>query len=184
MEDIESHKAALRDNNSAATGLTGDKVRLIHFASYSHVKSRELKEKGNAFLKEGKYEEAVEAYSEAINIDDSNVILYSSTFSLFPVSFNFSDRSLAYSKLELWPKAWSDGVKCTNIDPKFGKVSSFHSEVCFLILLRDGEGEPLRSINLGNILNQKHHTTKVPILTPSMSVLTRSLFLWIPYSYP
>lgn len=68
-----------------------------------------LKEKGNALLKEHKFEEAIEAYTQGIEIDPQNAILY-------------SNRAQVHIKLENYGFAIQDCDKALEIDPKFMKA--------------------------------------------------------------
>ncbi|XP_015181039.1 PREDICTED: stress-induced-phosphoprotein 1 [Polistes dominula] len=67
-----------------------------------------LKDKGNAALQEGRFDEAVQHYTEAIALDNSNHVLY-------------SNRSAAYAKAKLYEKALEDAEKTVNLKPDWGK---------------------------------------------------------------
>jgi len=76
--------------------------------SESARKATELKEKGNSALAKKEYKKAIEFYSEAINIDLDNPIIY-------------SNRSAAYANLNMWSEAYADAQRCNFLDPKFAK---------------------------------------------------------------
>ncbi|XP_076239622.1 stress-induced phosphoprotein 1 [Calliopsis andreniformis] len=67
-----------------------------------------LKEKGNAALQEGRFEEAIKYYTEAINLDGNNHVLY-------------SNRSAAYAKAEQYQQALEDAEKTVALKPDWGK---------------------------------------------------------------
>mmetsp|Transcript_17796 Transcript_17796/g.28804 ORF Transcript_17796/g.28804 Transcript_17796/m.28804 type:complete len:390 (+) Transcript_17796:3412-4581(+) len=66
------------------------------------------KAEGNELLKAGKFDEAVDAYSRAIDLDGSNHIYY-------------SNRSAAYGKMQNWSLALADASKCVDLDPSWAK---------------------------------------------------------------
>lgn len=66
------------------------------------------KNEGNNFFKEKKYVEAIQKYTEAIELDKSDV-----TF--------FSNRSACYAALEKWQEAAEDGRQCVITDKNFVK---------------------------------------------------------------
>lgn len=68
------------------------------------------KEKGNACVKEGKYEEAVLHYSNAIKLDPNNSSL-------------FSNRSLAFFKLQHYYQAHEDASEAIRLKPDWAKVT-------------------------------------------------------------
>lgn len=67
-----------------------------------------MKEKGNAALTAGRNEEAIEAYSEAITLDNANHVLY-------------SNRSAAYLKAGNYQRALEDAEKTVQLNPTWGK---------------------------------------------------------------
>ncbi|XP_055386013.1 stress-induced-phosphoprotein 1 [Condylostylus longicornis] len=67
-----------------------------------------LKEKGNKALAEDKYEEAIASYTEAINLDEKNHVLY-------------SNRSAAYSKAGKYDLALKDAEKTVSLNPSWVK---------------------------------------------------------------
>lgn len=68
----------------------------------------QLKDKGNAALQAGKFDEAVKFYTEAIALDSKNHVLY-------------SNRSAAYAKAGNYKKALEDAEKTVEIKPDWGK---------------------------------------------------------------
>ena len=68
----------------------------------------ELKSKGNAALQAQNFVEAVQFYTEAINIDPSNHILY-------------SNRSAAYAKTNEYEKSLTDAEKTVSLKSDWAK---------------------------------------------------------------
>lgn len=71
----------------------------------------ELKDKGNAALAANNFGEAVKLYTEAINLDPSNAVLY-------------SNRSAAYAKGEQYDLALADATKAVDLKPDWSKAYS------------------------------------------------------------
>jgi stress-induced-phosphoprotein 1 len=71
-----------------------------------------LKDKGNAALQDGKFDDAIKFYTEAITLDNSNHVLY-------------SNRSAAYAKAGKYLQALEDAEKTLQLKPDWGKVSVF-----------------------------------------------------------
>ncbi|XP_012527347.1 stress-induced-phosphoprotein 1 [Monomorium pharaonis] len=67
-----------------------------------------LKEKGNAALQTGNYDEAIKCYTDAIALDGNNHVLY-------------SNRSAAYAKSEKYKQALEDAEKTVSLKPDWGK---------------------------------------------------------------
>ncbi|XP_072743230.1 stress-induced-phosphoprotein 1 [Anoplolepis gracilipes] len=67
-----------------------------------------LKESGNAALQEGKFDEAVKHYTDAIALDSNNHVLY-------------SNRSAAYAKSGKYQQALEDAEKTVGLKPDWGK---------------------------------------------------------------
>lgn len=67
-----------------------------------------LKDKGNAALAENKFEDAIKYYTEAINLDNTNHVLY-------------SNRSAAYAKANKYDLALKDAEKTVEIKPDWAK---------------------------------------------------------------
>lgn len=67
-----------------------------------------LKAEGNKLFAEKKFEESIEKFSQAIELDPSNHVLY-------------SNRSGAYASLKDWTKALEDASKTTELKPDWAK---------------------------------------------------------------
>lgn len=67
-----------------------------------------MKEKGNVALQEGKFDEAITFYTQAIALDSSNHVLY-------------SNRSAAYAKCGKYQLALEDAEKTVSLKPDWGK---------------------------------------------------------------
>jgi stress-induced-phosphoprotein 1 len=67
-----------------------------------------LKAEGNKLFAEKKFEESIEKFSQAIELDPTNHVLY-------------SNRSGAYASLKDWTKALEDATKTTEIKPDWAK---------------------------------------------------------------
>jgi tetratricopeptide (TPR) repeat protein len=70
--------------------------------------AKKFKAEGNAYFKDKKYEEAIEKYSRAIELNANDV-----TF--------FSNRSACHAALSQWQKAADDGRQCVMVDKNFVK---------------------------------------------------------------
>lgn len=68
----------------------------------------QLKEKGNAALASGNYEEAIKYYSAAIDLDPKNHVL-------------FSNRSAAHAKASNYAAALEDANKTVSLNPSWSK---------------------------------------------------------------
>jgi stress-induced-phosphoprotein 1 len=71
-----------------------------------------LKDKGNAALQAGKFDDAIKFYTEAIALDENNHVLY-------------SNRSAAYAKAGKYRPALEDAEKTVQLKPDWGKVGAF-----------------------------------------------------------
>jgi len=67
-----------------------------------------LKAEGNAALSAGKFEDAVKLYSEAIELDPTNHVLW-------------SNRSAAHAKAEQWDEALTDANKTVELNPSWAR---------------------------------------------------------------
>nr|CAH7713545.1 unnamed protein product [Callosobruchus chinensis] len=70
-----------------------------------------LKDKGNKALAENNTEEAIKCYSEAINLDSNNAVL-------------FSNRSAAFAKANKYEEALKDAEKAVELKPDWSKAYS------------------------------------------------------------
>ena len=68
----------------------------------------ELKEKGNDCFKAGKFQQAVDCYTAALDVHPESHIL-------------LSNRSVAYSKLGKFSEALADALKCLEFSPSFSR---------------------------------------------------------------
>lgn len=68
-----------------------------------------MKDQGNAALNQGKFEEAIRCYSNAIKLDPTNHVLY-------------SNRSAAYCKNSQFSEALADAEKTVSLKPDWAKV--------------------------------------------------------------
>ena len=71
--------------------------------------AEELKSKGNAALKAGNVDEAISFYTDAIELDPENHVLY-------------SNRSAAYANGKKYPQALKDAEKTIELKPDWVKV--------------------------------------------------------------
>lgn len=86
----------------------------------THFQINQLKERGNAALTAGKFDEAIQAYSEAINQDESNHVLY-------------SNRSAAYLKAGKFQDALNDAEKTIQINASWAKGYSRKGAALFAL---------------------------------------------------
>ena len=73
------------------------------------LQAEELKKKGNEALKKGDVDEAIKLYTEAIQLDPSNHVLY-------------SNRCAAYMKQEKFSQALEDAEATIKVKPDWAKV--------------------------------------------------------------
>lgn len=73
------------------------------------IKADELKSEGNEYMKQEKFQEAIDMYGKALQIDERN-------------SVYFCNRAAAYSKVEQHDKALEDCMKALEIDPNYSKA--------------------------------------------------------------
>lgn len=74
----------------------------------------EFKDIGNKHLQAKEFDQAIEAYTKAIELDGSNHVFY-------------SNRSAAYLSKGDATNALADGLKCTEVNPSFAKGYSRHA---------------------------------------------------------
>lgn len=72
------------------------------------IMADELKNKGNAAFAAGDFQTAITAFSDAIQLDSQNAVLY-------------SNRSAAYASLKMWEEALEDAHRTTELKPDWGK---------------------------------------------------------------
>ncbi|XP_073507955.1 RNA polymerase II-associated protein 3 [Phyllobates terribilis] len=82
----------------------------------SHIEAQQLKQKaivqkdlGNAYFKEGKYELAIECYTQGIAADSSNALLP-------------ANRAMAYLKIQKYKEAEEDCTQAIALDTSYGKA--------------------------------------------------------------
>lgn len=78
-------------------------------SKFAGKSSLELKDKGNALMKEGKHAEAVQFYSKAIEIDEKNAVLW-------------CNRAAAYTHLKKFSKAAADARSAILAQPDYVKA--------------------------------------------------------------
>ena len=98
-----------------------------------------LKDQGNAFLKAQKYDEAIEAYTKAIEVDASNPIFY-------------SNRAQVHIKLENYGFAIIDCDKALEADPNFVKAY-YRKGVSLMAILKTKEAQANFKIILKKLPN-------------------------------
>ncbi|XP_032228420.1 small glutamine-rich tetratricopeptide repeat-containing protein alpha [Nematostella vectensis] len=81
----------------------------MHPTAQDRQKAEELKNEGNQLMKEEKFQEAINSYSRAIELDNTN--------SVYPCN-----RAAAYSKLGEHQKAIEDCQRAIKLDPRYGKA--------------------------------------------------------------
>ena len=74
------------------------------------LQALQLKDQGNKALQEERYGDAIDLYSQAIELDSTNHIF-------------FSNRSAAFAKKGEYEKALNDAKKTVELKPDWGKVS-------------------------------------------------------------
>ncbi|CAH1112736.1 unnamed protein product [Psylliodes chrysocephalus] len=86
-------------------------IQQIAYATNRFRTVAALKDKGNAALSANKIDEAIKYYSEAIELDPKNAVL-------------FSNRSAAYAKASQYELALKDAEKAVDIKPDWSKAYS------------------------------------------------------------
>ena len=66
-------------------------------------------QQGNEFYKAGKYQEAIEQYTFAIECDPKNHVFW-------------TNRATAYAALQKWDRVLRDAEKAISLNPSWGKV--------------------------------------------------------------
>uniref|UniRef100_A0A6A7G605 Serine/threonine-protein phosphatase 5-like n=2 Tax=Hirondellea gigas TaxID=1518452 RepID=A0A6A7G605_9CRUS len=114
-------------------------------------KMEELKNRGNECLKAGKVSEAIELYTEAINLE--------------PTAALYSNRSNAYLKLEKYYEADRDAQQAIKLNPMWSKGYFRFGEV------RNSIGqytEAMTSYQTAQMLHQKQEGRTDPLLVQRM----------------
>ena len=99
-----------------------------------------FKERGNAFIQQGKYQDALKCYTSGLELDPSNHAL-------------LSNRSLTFYRLDKFKEALDDAEKCIEISPNFGrgylrKATALNSLECYSdAILSAEQGYKLRQSN-------------------------------------
>lgn len=81
----------------------------IKFNKIFQLSGLELKDLGNNAVKQGKYEEAVLQYTQAIKLEPTNSSLY-------------SNRSFAFLKMQQYYFAMEDAKETIHLNPNWAKV--------------------------------------------------------------
>jgi len=113
----------------------------------SHDRSEEARNEGNEEYKRGNYKEAVNYYSQAIELAPENVAYY-------------SNRAAAYVMLNKWSEALADCEKALSLDPK-----------CVKAYLRAGKCY----LQLGQFSESTHHYRKAVELEPNNAQAAKEL---------
>ena len=81
----------------------------VEMATFN-LQAEQYKTRGNKALQEGKYEEAVELYGEAIALDPTNHVY-------------FSNRAAAFANLKKYKESLTDANKTVELKPDWPKAS-------------------------------------------------------------
>ncbi|KAK6455868.1 Ppt1 serine/threonine phosphatase [Scheffersomyces xylosifermentans] len=100
-----------------------------------------LKDQGNAFLKDHKFDEAVEAYTKAIELDGTNAVFY-------------SNRAQVHIKMENYGLAIIDCDKALEVDPNMVKAY-YRKGVSQMAILKHKEAQANFKIILKKLPNDK-----------------------------
>jgi len=87
-----------------------DKMTAQESSEEEKEKAQKLKNEGNQFMKEKKYQEAIDKYTEAINVTESAVY--------------YCNRAAAYTSMENYEEALQDCKKAISFDPEYSKAYS------------------------------------------------------------
>ncbi|XP_023246002.1 stress-induced-phosphoprotein 1 isoform X2 [Copidosoma floridanum] len=114
-----------------------------------------LKDKGNKALQENKFDEAIQFYTQAIDLDKSNHVLY-------------SNRSAAYAKAGKYSQALEDADKTVTLKPDWAKgYSRKGSALAYLGRLDDS----INTYEKGLMLDPTNEQLKQGLLLTTLSVL-------------
>lgn len=122
---LESFAKSLMENHDdkvyAKQQATKKKKKKRDLAAFQDpAKAQECKEKGNASFKEGDYHAALKHYSEAIERDPKNHLLY-------------SNRVAALTKIGQMPAALEDCDRCIELCPTFAKIYNRKGNIQFFL---------------------------------------------------
>lgn len=92
------------------TNACPDKMVKPETSEEDKEKAQKLKNEGNQFMKEKKYQEAVDKYSDAIAVTESAVY--------------YCNRAAAYTSMENYEEALQDCKKAISFDPEYSKAYS------------------------------------------------------------
>ncbi|XP_018322565.1 small glutamine-rich tetratricopeptide repeat-containing protein beta isoform X2 [Agrilus planipennis] len=90
------------------------------------------KNKGNEYMRQGLYQEAVDEYTKAVELHPNNAVLY-------------SNRAAAYSHMEKYHAVINDCKKAIRIDPNYAKAYSRLGNAYSLIHLHDDARNAFRT---------------------------------------
>ncbi|KAK8367159.1 hypothetical protein V6Z11_A02G163500 [Gossypium hirsutum] len=76
-------------------------------------RAKEIKNQANEAFKAHKYGQAIDLYTQAIELNSQNVVYW-------------ANRSLAHTKLEEYGSGIQDATKVIEVDPKYSKVVDKH----------------------------------------------------------
>merc|ERR1712018_35910 len=100
----------LPDLMSLLTQACPDAMESKEASEAEKEQAQRLKNEGNAFMKEKKFQEAVDKYSEAIKVQESAVF--------------YCNRAAAYTSMENYEEALQDCKKAISFDPEYSKAYS------------------------------------------------------------
>jgi len=103
---IQQNKSSKKKSESVATSKSSGKEEEL---DENYAKAQELKEQGNQAFKVGKFEEAIEFYTEGLKLakTDQHVL--------------YSNRSAAFAARNAFDKALEDAQKCIEVNPTWSK---------------------------------------------------------------
>lgn len=107
----------------------------------SQEEALKLKDRGNTLLKEQKYDQAIESYTEAIKLDGNNAVFY-------------SNRAQVNLKLENFGSAINDCDAAIKIDPNMMKAY-YRKGVSLMAILQFKEAQKNFNVILARIPNDK-----------------------------
>lgn len=105
----------------------------------THTDAEAFKQKGNEYYKQAQYQDACEAYSQAINLDPTNAVYY-------------GNRSMALMQAKQYRQALEDSLRANELMPNTAKTVS---RLCKLYVML---GEPHDAISLMESSGEKNMT--------------------------